>query len=189
LRLDCKDLDCPKPVILTKEAWESLEEDDFLDVELNTLSSIENVKRFANKMGIYYTQKKVGKTTIITLVKGYECSLEQKPKKKLYALIVGSIISAILASSCCLAPLLFLLFGISVSSLSFLQLLAPYYWIFVALSLITLSYLWYDYFKNKESKIVCDTWISRNYGLILAFGSIVTLIFISYPYWIDRFFE
>jgi len=98
-KLDCKNLPCPEPVLKTKEAWENLSEDSILDIELNSISSIENVKRFARSQGIYFQVKEKSKElTVISLVKGYECQLNENDNKKFYTIIFGSIISAILAS-------------------------------------------------------------------------------------------
>ena len=190
-KIDCKDLDCPMPVIKTKEAWESLDDDSILDIELNSISSIENVKRFCKKEGIYHTiNKKTNNITTISLVKGYECELAtKKSDKKLVALIIGSIVSAILASSCCLAPLLFLLFGVSMSSLTFLQIFAPYHNYFSIISILVLGYLWYDYLKNRKTKLLCETWLSKNYLSLLIGGSVFVLLFTTYPHWIDKVLE
>jgi len=192
MKLDCKDLDCPKPVIKTKEAFENLGDDDFLDVELNSYSSVENVKRFAKKQGIYFEVKpKVGGVTIITLVKGYECGLEpaKKSDKSFVAIIVGSLISAVLASTCCLAPFLFLVFGVSMSSLSFLQVFAPYSAYFSLFSVLLIAYLWYDYLRHRKDKLLCETWLSQNYKMLLIFGTVFVAVFITYPYWVNYILE
>ena len=126
--IDCKNLACPMPVIQVKEAYEKLADDDLLDVELNSYSSIENVKRFAKKQGIFcHVTSKTKEMTVLRLVKGYKGALDETKKdRSFYALFIGSLISALLASTCCLAPLLFLIFGVSMGSLSFLQIFAPY---------------------------------------------------------------
>jgi len=191
MTLDCKNLDCPKPVIMVREAYERLGDDDFLDVELNSYSSIENVKRFAKKQGIYFEIKpKKDKTTLMTLIKGYECGLETKKNDKSFvAIIIGSIISALLASTCCLAPFLFLVFGVSMSSLSFLQVFAPFSIYFTIFSVLLIAYLWFDYFKNRKEKLVCETWLSKNYKTLLNVGTVFVLIFITYPYWVNYILE
>ncbi len=191
MKLDCKDLDCPKPVIKTKEAFEALGNDDFLDVELNSYSSIENVKRYAKKQGIYFEVKpKVDGVTTITLVKGYECGIEQKKSDKPFiAIIAGSLVSALLASTCCLAPFLFLVFGVSMSSLSFLQIFAPYTIYFALFSLVLIVYLWYDFLKHRKDKLVCETWLSKNYRSLLIIGTIFVVIFVTYPYWVGYLLE
>ena len=45
-RIDCKNLDCPKPVLIVKDELSKIEE-GILEVEVNSLSSIGNVMRFA----------------------------------------------------------------------------------------------------------------------------------------------
>ena len=183
-KIDCKNLPCPEPVLRTKEAWESLSEDGILDIELNSLSSVENVKRFAKSQGIYFKIKsKTKELTVISLVKGYECKLEEKEDKKFYTIIFGSIISAILASTCCLAPLLFLLFGVSMGSLTFLQIFAPYHTYFSIIAFCLIAYLWYDYFKKRKDKMVCATPLCKNYKLYLILGSLFVTIMMTYPYW------
>ncbi len=183
-KIDCKNLPCPEPVLRMKEAWEDLSENGILDIELNSLSSIENVKRFAKSQGIYFKIKsKTKELTVISLVKGYECKLEKKEDKKFYTIIFGSIISAILASTCCLAPLLFLLFGVSMGSLTFLQIFAPYHTYFSIIAFCLIAYLWYDYFKKRRNAPVCTTLLCKNYKLYLILGSLFVTIMITYPYW------
>ena len=189
MKIVCKDLACPKPVLKTKETWESLSEDDILDIELNSLSSIENVKRFARSQGINFKIKsKTKELTVISLAKSYENELETNSDKKFYIVIVGSIVSAILASTCCLAPLLFLLFGVSMGSLTFLQVFAPYkiYFSFIAIGLML--FLWLDYYKKRKIP-ACDTPLCKHYKLYLILGTIFVAIMITYPYWIGYMLE
>jgi selenium metabolism protein YedF len=78
-KIDCRDLDCPQPVLKTKDALEAMEE-GILDVLVNSISSIENVKRFAKKNGYEVSEKKDNETTIISIIKGYECAIVKSPK-------------------------------------------------------------------------------------------------------------
>jgi len=107
--------------------------------------------------------------------------MKQKP------LILSSILSAFLASSCCLAPLLFLVFGISASSLSFLQVLAPYKWLFSTISIVVILYLWREYFK--KNSITCSSNFCKNYTLYLSIGTLFVFILVSYPYWVNYLLE
>lgn len=187
--IDCKNLACPEPVIKTKEAYEKLLDNGVLDVELNSYSSIENVKRFAKSQGIYVKEKtKTKESTILTLVKGYEYEQEKKDKS-FFALIISSIISAILASTCCLAPLLFLIFGVSMSSLSFLQIFAPYQIYFTVFAATLIVYLWYDYFQRTKIQLVCATPLCKNYKLYVGIGTVLVSILTTYPYWINYVLE
>jgi TusA-related sulfurtransferase len=187
-KIDCKNLACPEPVLRTKEALENMEE-GILEIELNSFSSIENVKRFLQSQGLYFEVKKEGKTTIISVVKGYECEIPQsnassdKETKSFWALIVGAIVTAILASTCCLGPLLFLIFGVSVSSLSFLHVFAPYRSYFLIAAILIIGYLWFNYFFKIRKRPVCEGSICKNYLKYLTIGTIVTLIMLTFPYW------
>ena len=82
MRIDCCGLACPEPVLRTKKALEELENDSILEVEVDSLSSVENVKRFASKNGYENRSEELkdGKT-LITIIKGYECSIAPKEKK------------------------------------------------------------------------------------------------------------
>ncbi len=81
MKIDCCDLACPEPVLKTKKALEELENDSILEVLVNSVSSVENVKRFATKNGYESRTENVedGKT-LITIIKGYECAIA--PQKK-----------------------------------------------------------------------------------------------------------
>ncbi len=76
MKIDCCDLACPEPVLRTKKALEELENNSILEVMVNSVSSIENIKRFASKQG-YESRVEEGlngKSTVI-IIKGYECAI------------------------------------------------------------------------------------------------------------------
>ena len=104
-------------------------------------------------------------------------------KKTFWTLIVGSVSTAFLASTCCLAPLLFLLFGISASSLSFFKVLAPFYSLFLVVALGVMGYLWYYYFTNVRKALTCEGWACKYYLLSLSVGTVLVAILLSYQYW------
>jgi len=112
-----------------------------------------------------------------------------KEDKSFYTLITGAFISAILAASCCLAPLLFLIFGVSVSSLSFLQIFAPYQAYFSIASAGMILYLWYDYFKLQKKSTTCSGTLCKNYQLYLVLGTLFVLVLLTYPYWVNYLWE
>ncbi len=105
------------------------------------------------------------------------------------SLILASVVSAFLASTCCLAPLLFLLFGIGMGSLSFLQVFAPYHDYFAFFAIALIVYLWYDYFKTRKSQISCTASVCKNYRLYLIAGTIFVALFSTYPWWIGALLE
>ncbi len=76
MKINCCDLACPEPVLRTKKALEELEDDSILEVVVNSVSSIENVKRFASKSGYESRVEELeGGKTLITIIKGYECAI------------------------------------------------------------------------------------------------------------------
>ncbi len=76
MRINCFDLPCPEPVLATKKALEELPEDAILEVELNTVSSIANVQRFAKNGGYdYRVEEQSDGSTLITIIKGYLCEI------------------------------------------------------------------------------------------------------------------
>ena len=76
MNLDCKDLDCPKPVLELKKTLEALSEDAIIDIELNSISSIENCRRFALSQGCTATEEKRSDgITVMKIVKGFGCDV------------------------------------------------------------------------------------------------------------------
>ncbi|WP_306089622.1 mercuric transporter MerT family protein [Qipengyuania flava] len=78
--------------------------------------------------------------------------LSEKSGQKRSWLAFGGIAGAILASSCCIAPLLLVTLGVSGAWIANLTVLEPYKWYFVA---ITLGFLaagfWHVYFRAKPA--------------------------------------
>lgn len=81
MTIDCKNQDCPKPVLETKKALEGLAEDSVLEVLVNSNASKENVIRFAKNAG-YTTEDELlsDGATKITIVKGYACNIASEEK-------------------------------------------------------------------------------------------------------------
>jgi selenium metabolism protein YedF len=74
-KIDCRNAACPKPVLDTKKALEEMDE-GILEVLVNSVSSVQNVKRFAANQGLVAEEEKLDNgETIIRIVKGYECSI------------------------------------------------------------------------------------------------------------------
>lgn len=75
---------------------------------------------------------------------------ETETKKRLIA--VGSVLGAILASSCCIGPLVLLTLGVSGAWIGNLTLLEPYKPYFIAVTLVFLGLgFWQVYFKPKKT--------------------------------------
>jgi selenium metabolism protein YedF len=66
---------CPQPVLETKKALEEMKE-GVLEVIVNSIASIQNVKRYAINNGFEPKVEELENgDTLITIVKGYECSI------------------------------------------------------------------------------------------------------------------
>ena len=62
--------------------------------------------------------------------------------------ILGSLAS-LLAASCCIVPTLFVVFGVSAGSLSFLKTLEPYRIYFLIIAYIAVGYSFYKLYLQK----------------------------------------
>ena len=52
--IDCRNLECPKPVIMTKNALEGLNEGESLEIIVNALAPKENISRFLKNQNIAF---------------------------------------------------------------------------------------------------------------------------------------
>jgi len=77
---------------------------------------------------------------------------ESDPKDRKKLLATGSVIGAVLASSCCILPLLFLTIGVSGAWIGNLTLLEPYKPFFIAVTAIFLALgFWQVYVKPAKA--------------------------------------
>lgn len=79
-------------------------------------------------------------------------SVQQQGAGRKRLVAAGGLIGAILASSCCIAPLLLLTLGVSGAWVGNLTALAPYQGYFIAATLAFLGAgFWYVYWKPKQA--------------------------------------
>lgn len=71
MNLNCKDMPCPQPVLELKKALENLPDDGVIQIELNSVSSVENCRRFAFSQGCTTSEQKVHGITVMKIVKGF----------------------------------------------------------------------------------------------------------------------
>ena len=82
MKIDCRNLACPEPVLKTKKALEEMDE-GILEVLVNSISPIQNVKRFAANQGLVAEEEKLDNgESVIRIVKGYECSIVKEEDDK-----------------------------------------------------------------------------------------------------------
>lgn len=108
----------------------------------------------------------------------------------------SAIVTAVLASLCCITPVLAVLGGLSgiASTFSFLEPLRPY---FIAFTIIILGYAFYNAYKPKkkdEIECACDDYKvdtkesfinSKSFLWIIA---VIAIILITFPYYSQAFF-
>ena len=66
---------------------------------------------------------------------------------------IGAIISSLLIASCCIGPAVFVIFGTSLSFLSWFKVLEPYQGYFMALAALLLGYSFWRLYLRKSD---CD---------------------------------
>jgi len=89
----------------------------------------------------------------------------------------GSIITALLAASCCVGPAIFVVFGASVGFLGRLAVLAPLRPYFLAAAAVLLGYsFWRLYLKKSDCNCVADIRARRLARIIFWAGAGLTLV-------------
>ncbi|WP_022851838.1 sulfurtransferase-like selenium metabolism protein YedF [Limisalsivibrio acetivorans] len=76
MKVDARGKLCPEPVIMAKEALESIEEGVVTVIVDNSTSSV-NVKNFAESQGFTCKNVQEGDNWRVEIVKGYECSIDE----------------------------------------------------------------------------------------------------------------
>jgi mercuric ion transport protein len=194
--LDCRDMDCPRPVLETKKALDSLPADAILTVEVNTLSGRENCKRFALSQHCTFSEELLsdGATRlVITKGNGYierpeeenplDALMEQERRSAVYVLS-GALITALLSASCCIVPTLFMVFGISFSGIINVAALESYRWIFTSAAVVMLSIGFYQMVIKKKIECDCEPSLMSKILLVLFWGLFLfSLAALFYPYY------
>jgi len=116
----------------------------------------------------------------------------QSPEKRGW-LAFGGIAGALLASSCCIAPLVLVTLGVSGAWMGNLTALEPYKWYFVA---VTLGFLaagfWHVYFRAKS---VCEdgSYCARPQSVVITksalwAGTVLIALSITIDWWAPYFY-
>lgn len=101
--------------------------------------------------------------------------------KKIIGFLAGAITTAIAATLCCIAPLLYLVFGISAAGLSGLSQLAWLQWPMTIISIGLTAFGTYRLFFSK--KPLCTGIIQRKHLIILYIIALPIIIFmLTYPF-------
>jgi selenium metabolism protein yedF len=95
MKIDCRDLVCPEPVIRTKNALQSLKVGESLEILVNAIAPRENITRFLNSQKIEFSSELDGNETKFVVVKNSQnisevdfdefiCEITPKSKKVIY---------------------------------------------------------------------------------------------------------
>lgn len=194
MTLNCRDMECPRPVLETQKALNALPQDAILVLEVNTLSGRENCKRFALSQNCTFTEELLSDGTRLTITKGlgYVTREEENPvdfmiqkeRKNAVLVLSGAFITAILSASCCIVPTLFILFGISFAGIINVQALEEYRSIFTTLALIMLSIGFYQMVIKKQIECDCEPSLTSKILLVIFWGLFLfSLAALFYPYY------
>ena len=105
----------------------------------------------------------------------------------------GSVLGAILASSCCIVPLVLISLGVSGAWIGNFTALEPYKPIFIGITMLFLGYgFWHVYLKPKEacaedSYCATDT-SSRITKSALWVATVLVLLALTIDYWAPLFY-
>jgi len=193
--LDCRDMECPRPVLETKKVLDTLPKDATLVLKVNTLSGRENCKRFALSQRCTFTEEllKDGATRLtITKGLGYTQHEDENPldtmmqqeRRSAVLVLSGALVTALLSASCCLVPTLFMVFGISFAGVINVPELNSYRWIFTTLAVVMLSIGFYQMVIKKQIECDCEPSLTSKVLIILFWALFLfSLAALFYPYY------
>jgi mercuric ion transport protein len=193
--LNCRDMECPRPVLETKKVLDALPEDATLVLEVNTLSGRENCKRFALSQQCTFTEGLLEDgATRLTITKGLGYTqrddenpldtMMQQERRSAVLVLSGALVTALLSASCCLVPTLFMVFGISFAGVINVPQLNSYRWIFTAFAVVMLSIGFYQMVIKKQIECDCEPSLTSKILIILFWALFLfSLAALFYPYY------
>lgn len=114
-----------------------------------------------------------------------------KPKNGRSALVAGGL-AAILASTCCLGPLVLVALGFSGAWIGNLTVLEPYRPIFIGAALVALFLAWRSIFRPvqacKPDDVCAVPQVRKAYKLIFWIVAALVLVALVFPYVLPLFY-
>lgn len=118
-------------------------------------------------------------------------NINQASSKSALGYLVAAATTAVASSLCCIAPLIYLVFGVSAAGLSGLSQLAWLQWPMMIISIIFLGLITYKLFFSKRP--LCSGVIQRKHLIVLYCLLLPFIIFmLTYPFvlpWVLELFE
>ncbi len=110
------------------------------------------------------------------------------------ATLTGGLLAGLLASACCVGPLVLVTAGVSGAWISNLTLLEPYRWIFIGIALVFMALAWRRIYRapaaaDCEPGTACALpQINRGYRVMFWVVSALVLLAFAFPYFAPLFY-
>ena len=118
-------------------------------------------------------------------------SQNAEPQNGRGALFVGGL-AAILASTCCLGPLVLIALGFSGAWIGNLTVLEPYRPVFIGAALVALFFAWRRIFRSaqacKPGEVCAIPQVHGTYKLIFGVVAVLVLVALGFPYVLPLFY-
>lgn len=108
--------------------------------------------------------------------------------------LIGAALGAFGASACCLGPLLLVSVGVSGAWISYVTVLEPYRWLFIAAALGFIGYAWVRIYRPRPAA-ACEPGTacalphtSRRFAALFWAVAALVLTAIVYPYFLPLFY-
>ncbi len=119
------------------------------------------------------------------LSKSFKKDLPPLPQEGRGALLAGGV-AALLASTCCLGPLVLITLGFSGAWIGNLTLLEPYRPLFIAVALVALFFAWRRIWRPATAcaagEVCAIPAINRAYKLLFGLVAMLVLLALAFPY-------
>ena len=104
----------------------------------------------------------------------------------------GGVIGAILASTCCIAPLVLLTLGISGAWIGNLTALEPYRPLFIGVALVAMGFAWRRIYRPaqqcKPGEVCAIPEVRSTYKAVFWMVAVLVLIALAYPFVLPLFY-
>lgn len=110
------------------------------------------------------------------------------------ATLTGGLLAGLLASACCVGPLVLVMVGVSGAWISNLTLLEPYRWVFIGIALVFMALAWRRIYRAPaaaecEPGTVCALPQSKRvYRVMFWVVSALVLLAFAFPYFAPLFY-
>lgn len=114
-----------------------------------------------------------------------------EPKKGRGALVAGGL-AAILASGCCLGPLVLVMLGFSGAWIGNLAALEPYRPLFIGAALVAMFFAWRRIFRPaqacKPGEICAVPTVKSSYKILFGVVAALVVVSLAFPYFMPLFY-